>query len=168
MAIVDTMTGQTDMQFSFTLKRAAGGYFGGSDSMNHTFSTGFTDGTGASEAQIFLTGEGTVTFGAAITLSLADSVNPLSTFSAELPTADPEATKIRMLFVKNEDDTNFITLTQGVNALTDFNATVIYPGGAFMWIAPSGGITINDGIDDEITVQADTGDCLAKIAVVYG
>lgn len=169
MAITDTLTGTLNISADFNLARVQAGGMTGQDRLINNYAVGFTNGTGVSQGTCWLTGTGTVTFGAAITLSLADSVNPLSTFSSDVPTADPEALKIRVLIIKNLDATNFIKLDPGVNAWTEITGqTKIQPGGTFVYVAPSGGVVINDGVDDEVTVQADTGDCSAVISIIYG
>ena len=168
MAVTDTLAGTSSFAMNLSLTRAGLPYMTGLDRAIDTNAITWTNGAGANQATCWLQGTGTVTFAAPITLSLADSVNPLSTFSAAVPTADPEGLKIRLITIENEDDTNYITVGQGMAAWTDINTTLIYPKGQWTWTAPSGGITINDGVDDEITVQANVGDCIANIFVLYG
>jgi hypothetical protein len=172
MAITDILSGSIRTIVNFALQRTGEGYMSGTDKLTHTLETVFTDGAGASQATCWLSGNGTVTQAAAITFSLADNVNPLSTFSNAVPSkgADPEGLKIRMMILTNEDDTNYIEIKQGAAAwpLPDFDTTIVYPGGSFVWVAPNGGTVINDGADDELQVQANTADCLAKFIVLYG
>ena len=170
MAITDTLSGSFNALVDFALQRTSDGDFSGVDKLKHTYTHNFTDGAGVDQATCWLTGEGTVTQAAAITCSLADSVNPLSTISNNVPTADPEGLKIKLILITNLDETNFITMSTAGAAwpLTDFGTTIIYPLGTFIWIAPSGGITINDGADDEIQLQANVADCEARIDVLYG
>ena len=170
MAITDNFSGSVSTLVNFALARAADGDFSGVDRMKHTYTHQFTDGAGVDQATIMLTGQGTVTQAGVITCSLADSVNPLSTISNNVPSEDPEGLKIRMLLITNLDTTNFITLSTAGAAwpLTDFGTTIIYPEGIFVWVAPAGGLVINDGADDEIQLQANVADCEARIDVIYG
>ena len=168
MAITDTLRGTLNFTYDFQLARIAGeGDLTGRDTLIGTLTQVFTNGAGANQATCMLSGNGTSTV-APITLSLADSVNPLSTFSDEVPSADPEGLKVRLLIIRNLDDTNFITVTPGGFPIGDIGTNLIYPGGWFIWMAPAGGNVINDGVDDEITLTADTGPCLAEVQVVYG
>ena len=170
MAITDNFSGSITTMINFALSRSVtdGADFSGVDRMKNTYTHNFTNGAGVDQATIMLTGQGTVTQAGAITLSLADSVNPLSTISNNVPSEDPEGLKIRMLLITNLDDTNYIFTAAGVNPLVDITANRIYPGGIFVWVAPAGGDPIADGVDDELTLRADTADCEARIDVIYG
>lgn len=170
MAITDNLSGSISTLLNFALARASDGDFSGVDRMQNTYTRNFTNGAGVDQATCWLTGQGTVTFAAAITCSLADSVNPLSTISNNVPSADPEGLKIKMMLITNLDATNIVTLSSvgAAWSLTDFGTTLIYPLGMLVWVAPGGGITINDGADDEIQLQAAVGDCICRIDVLYG
>ena len=168
MAIGDTLKGDLSFAYTFQLARAAAaGRLAGNDTLIHTMTQSFIDGAGAGAATCFLSGTGTSTV-AAITLSLADFANPLSTFSNEIPTADPDGLKVRLFIIHNLDATNFITVAPGVNAWPDIGTNKIRPGGWFIWMAPAGGSAIVDGASDELTISADTAPCLAEIHAVYG
>ena len=172
MAIADTLAGSLKINLSATLTRINDGDLSGTDSLGHSISKIITNGSSTNQATCWLNEQVTVTTGAT-TISLADSADPFAAIGDEVPTADPEGLKLRLLLIENLDATNFVTLAEGANALADMlggtSPTVkIYPGGVFLWSCPPGGSAINDGADDEITLQADTASCEVKVTALFG
>lgn len=171
MAYSDTLNGDAQAKLNFDLTTAEGRVAG-----NRTLALNllkkFTDGTGSLQATGFFDSTFTATTGG-ITVSLADSADPLGAAGDDTPTEDPEATKLRVLLIENQDATNYVTLARGTNGeasiLSGTTDTVrIDPGGFFLWVSPAGSNAMNDGVDDEIDVQADTASCTVRIAYVFG
>lgn len=173
MAISDTLTATLTTQLTASLLRAQSvGGFSGTDRINVSASQAFTDGTGSGQASGFFSSKFTATTGG-ITISLADSADPLGAAGDDVPTSDPEGLKLRAILIKNNDSTNFVTLSLGTNALTSWLAgtapTVRIPAGGFLAATmPAGLDAMNDGSDDEIKLTADTASCIVEIAYIYG
>ena len=108
-----------------------------------------------------------------VTISLADSVNPLGAASDDVPTADPEGLDLRLLIIENKDDTNFITVGLGSNGVTQWlggtDPTIKIPaGGVLVQTFPQDIGALNDGVDDEIVIKGVTADCVVELSVLYG
>lgn len=171
MAVTDTLKSKFEIKTDITLTRTGGGGHTGLDKLAHDFSDTLTNGSSANQASCWLAGSVSATTGG-ITLSLADSADPLGTAGDEVPTADPEGLQIRLLIVENQDSTNYVTLTKGANGVTCLGTTpgIIIPAkGIFVLYSPIDGLgDINDGSDDEITLTANTAACTCKLSVMYG
>ena len=161
------------MELSGTLARTnTVGTHTGTDQISHSKTQTFTDGSGANQASAWFSSQFDATTGG-ITISLADSADPLGGAGDEVPTADPEGLKIRVVMIENTDDTNYVELSEGTNAITSWlggtTPTVRIPaGGVLLQTFPSGLDAINDGADDEIKITANTDSCTVKISVIYG
>lgn len=169
MAITDTLKSTLDIKTDATLTRTGGGGHTGLDKLTHNFLDELTDGSGANQASCWLSSTVTATT-AGITVSLADSADPLGAAGDDVPTADPEGMDVRLLIVENQDDTNFVTLAPGATyGVTFLGSTKIPAGGIFVLYSPIDGLgAVNDGVNDEITLTADTASCSVKISVIYG
>jgi hypothetical protein len=174
MAITDTLSGSIFAKFDLALARAQSvGGFSGKDTIVVSKNQSFTDGTGTNQATGFFSSTFTAATGAGTTISLADSADPLGASGDDVPTSDPEGTKLRGILIINNDDTNFITVKRGLNGETSIltggtDSIKISAGGFFAWTSPAGIDAMNDGVDDELTIIADTANCQVSIAYVYG
>lgn len=174
MALVDTLSGKVTMDNSVTLDRTSGtaGNVNGADLLSHKLIQSLTNGSGTNQASGFFAATFTATTGG-ITISLADSADPLGAAGDDIPSSDPEGLKLRAIMVENQDSTNFISFKQGTNGEPSVitgstDAIKISAGGAFIWTSPAGITAMSDGVDDEILIQADTASVTVKISYVYG
>jgi len=172
MAITDTLNATMKVELTGTLDRTNTAGYTGKDVLSHTKTQTFTNGSGANQASIWLNSSFTATTGG-ITISLADSADPLGAAGDDAPTADPEGLKIRAIVIENQDATNYVELAEGTNAITSWlggtTPTVRIPaGGVLAQTFPSGLDALNDGADDEIKITADTASCTVKISVLFG
>jgi len=171
MALTDTLKSTFEIITDATLTRTGGGGHTGTDKLAHNFSDELTDGSSANQASCWLSATFTATTGG-ITISLADSDDPLGAAGDDVPTADPEGLDVRLLVVENQDTTNYVSLSKGTNGVDWFGTTPsikIPAGGIFVLYSPIDGLgAINDGSDDEIKVTANTASCSVKISVLYG
>ena len=167
----DTLSGSVSIIENLTLAVAGDGNDSGTDRLNSTSTTTFTDGAGAGQASCWLSS----TFDVAVAgsphqISLADDANPLGALATTVPTADPEGLKLRMLVIKNNDAANTLTLLPGagfpVTLITGNH--LIYPGGTLTLLFPDGSHALNDGADDEIGLTAAGGTISVTMDVLYG
>ena len=173
MAMADTLQGTIELEWAINLIRAQSvGGVTGKDELRITKEPELTDGTGTNQATGWFSTGIDVTTGAT-TISLADSADPTGALGDDVPTSDPEGLKLRAICLINTDDTNYVTVGLGANALTSWLAgtgpTVRIPAGGFLCATfPAGLDTMNDGADDEITLQADTATCRVELAYLFG
>lgn len=171
MAISDTLIGTVEGKIRVNLSRSTTNLKGDDIiSFNHVLS--LTDGSGANQATGGFTASFTATTGG-ITISLADSADPLGAAGDDVPTSDPEGLKLRAIMLVNEDNTNYVEVSKGSNTLTSWlggtSPTVRIPaGGMLLATFPSGLDAMNDGVDDELTVTANIASCTVKIIYLYG
>jgi len=120
MAKTDSLSGDISIITNLKLTTAISTMLSSYPTLGHSKVYSFTDGTGTNQAEGFLTGSITVTTGG-ITLSLADSADPLGTGGDDVPENgyDPEGKKIKALLIENTDSTNYVTLGKGTNPPTD-------------------------------------------------
>ncbi len=171
MTLTDTLKGTVTAEIDVDVTRVISGVLAGKDNYKLSKIVTLSDGSASGQATIALTGTVAATTGG-ITLSLADSVDPLSTGGDDVPSADPEGATIRAILIVNKDTANYVTLGLGTNAITAWIAgttpTVrILAGAAFLQTFPAGGIVINDGVDDEIKLTGDTATVNCNILVLY-
>ena len=173
MAITDTLDAKLKVSLTGTLARAMGsGGHTGTDVLEHEKTQTFSNGSGANQASGWFSTLITVTTGST-TISLADSADPTGALGSDTPSADPEGLKLRAIVIENQDDTNYVTLGTGSNAITSWlggsSPTVRIPaGGVLAATFPSGLDAMNDGADDEITLQANTASCVVKFSYLFG
>jgi len=144
----------------------------GTDKITHKKTQSYTDGSSADQASGWFSTLITVTTGST-TISLADSADPTGALGSDVPSGDPEGLKLRAIVIENQDDTNYVTLGLGSNALTSWLAgtspTVRIPaGGILAATMPAGLDAMNDTSDDEITLQANTASCNVKLSYLFG
>jgi hypothetical protein len=81
--------------------------------------------------------------------------------------------KLKMLYIRNEDATNSITITRKTgNPLPIFNADAdaltIQPGGTFFLDIPNGTAALTTGTNDGLTIAVSGGSPNATVVAVYG
>ncbi len=167
MALTDTLKGTVTAEIDVDVTRIISGVLSGKDNYKRSKIVTLSDGTASEQANIALTGTVAATTGG-ITLSLADSVGPLSTGGDDVPSADPEGATIRAILIINKDTANYVTLAPGSNPVADITGNNIIPaGGAYLKIMPAGYNVINDGVDDEIKLTANTATVNCDVLVLY-
>jgi len=173
MAITDVLSGKVRLEITADLDRTnTTGSHVGTDKMSHVITENIADGTTADKATVWFSSQFTATTGG-ITISLADSADPLGAAGDEVPTADPEGLKMKLIVVENIDATNYVNLTVGTNGVSNWltGTTPVLRIPSTGWVAhylPAGIDALNDGVDDEIKITADTASCLVNISVLYG
>lgn len=173
MAQADALTALIRAEIRCSLARSQGvGDFSGLDKYDHLVAQTVANGSGDGQASGAFASEFTVTTGG-ITVSLADSVDPLGAAGDDVPSSDPEALKLRAILVENRDSTNFITIAPGSNGLTLWiagtNPTLrVPPGGLQLATFPNGLDPMNDGSDDELLFTADTASVVIRLTYIYG
>ena len=174
MAKTDTLSGDISIRTDLKLTTAIGSLMTSFPraTLGKIFS--FTDGTGTSQAEGWLTGVNTVTTDG-ITWSLADSVDPFGAGGDDVPENgyDPEGKKIKAILILNNDSTNYVTLGLGAHPPTDILAGTtpthrIAAGSFYLYVNPKGTAAIEDGVNDELSLTANTATCSCEALVVYG
>ena len=171
MAIADTLNGTIVAKIVSKLSRA-GGNTTGKDTLSHNKDQVLTDGSSTNQASGQFGTTFTATTGG-ITISLADSADPLGAAGDDVPSSDPEGLKLRALMIENKDAINFIEVKQGANGevsmLTGSTDSIkISAGGVLLWTTPAGINAMNDGVDDELLITADSASVSTKITYIYG
>lgn len=171
MAYADTFSGELEVRFTPKIT-TTDGLIEGEKSASHKILKRFTDGTGSGAAQGLFSETFTATTGG-ITVSMADSADPLDAAGDDVPTMDPEGLKLRAILIENLDTTNYVRVKSGtngdINILTGGTDSInITAGGFFLWHSPAGIQAMNDGTDDEITVTANTASCSVKLTYIFG
>lgn len=171
MAYADTLTATITAGINASLSTTEGGISGSRNAV-HELSKKLVDGTSSGQATGFFSDSFTATTGG-ITLSMADSADPLGAAGDDAPTEDPEGLKLRAMLIENQDATNFVSVKAGANADTNIfsgstDSVKITAGGMFLWTSPAGVSAMNDGVDDELLITADTASCTVKITYIFG
>lgn len=171
MAITDTLSGTVKAELAVNLARVSGNYTG-KDTLSHTKTMTLTDGTSTNQASGWFGTSFTATTGG-ITISLADSADPLGAAGDDVPTSDPEGLKLRAIMIENLDTTNYVTLSLGTSAVTSWlggtSPTVrIIAGGFLLQTFPAGLDALNDGSDDELKLTANSASVTVKISYLFG
>jgi len=171
MALTDTLSGDLKALIELKLRRTGGGGHTGVDVLSRKPAISLTDGTGSNQAIGWFSSTFTATT-SGVTISLADSSDPLGAAGDDAPTCDPEGTDLRLLMIENLDDTNYITIEKGTNGVSFLGTTPgikVPPGGVFFLMAGEDGLgPLNDGSNDEIKITANTADCSVAIDYVFG
>lgn len=172
MAYTDTLTADIEVRVVPKIT-TTDGKIEGVKQATHKILKRLTDGASSGQAVGFFSETFTSTT-AAITLSLADSADPLSTAGDDVPTSDPEGLKLRLVLFENLDDTNYVTLksTASTGETSIFSGTTdsikITAGGIFLWTSPAGASAMNDGVDDEFDIQANSASCSVRLTYIFG
>ena len=151
------------------------GGLSGSNNADHEITKGMTDGTGNNQGTGAFSAEFEATTGG-VTISLADSVDPLGGQGDDTPTdTDPEGTKLKAVLIENKEDAggNFVKVKRGTNGETSIldgstDSIRINAGGFFLWYAPDGVSAMNDGTDDELLFTSSTANVTVKLTYIYG
>ena len=176
MALADTLTALVRGEIRSSLNRSQTlGDFSGQDKYDHLVAQTVANGSGVSQASGAFASEFTVTTGG-ITVSLANSTDPLGAAGDDVPSSDPEGLKLRAILVENRDPAatgNFITVAPGSNGLTSWiggtTPTVrVPPGGLLLATMPDGLDAMNDGVDDELLFTADTASVVTRLTYLFG
>jgi len=173
MALTDSLSATIIASVDLAVNRSQSlGSFSGKDKAKVIHKNVFSDGSGTDQATGFFSSQFTATTGG-ITISLADSADPLGAAGDDVPTSDPEGLKLRAILITNEDSTNYVTLVPGTNAITSWfgagtHTLRIPAGGVLLATFPAGLDALNDGVDDEIKITADTASVTVNIAYMFG
>ena len=173
MTKTDTLSGIVNVSAKIDLANAISGILSGTDTYEHSVSKSITDGTGSNQSTGVCGGSVTATTGG-VTLSLADSADPFGTGGNDVPSEDPEGKKLHLLVIENQDSTNYVTVGLGANPLAGFLAGTtptarIDAGGFLVAYWPAGNSSaMHDGVDDEITVTANSASVILKIFYMFG
>ena len=170
MTITDELTGRIKLKINSNLVKAQDtGGVTGEDYLAISEILSISDGSSSDEATGWFSSEFAATTGG-ITVSLADSADPLGGAGDNYPTSDPEGTKLKAIYIKNEDSTNYITLGLGSNPIANWLGTTIrIPAGSiFFQYLPAGIDALNDGVDDELLFTADTASCDVTLMYMFG
>jgi hypothetical protein len=171
MTYTDILTGTITGDVNVSISTNEGNIEGDKRAV-HSIVKRLTDGTSSNQATGFFSSSFTATTGG-ITVSLADSVDPLGAAGDDTPTIDPEGLKLRALLIENQDTTNFISVKRGTNGETSMlsggtDSIKITAGGMLLWVSPAGVSAMNDGSDDELLITANSASCTVKITYVFG
>lgn len=171
MAYADTLTAEIVANLIPKITTVEG-HIDGERQATHKITKNLVDGSSSGQATGFFSEVFTATTGG-ITISLADSVDPLGTAGDDTPTMDPEGLKLRAILIENQDTTNYVRVKSGtngdINVLTGGTDSInITAGGMFLWHSPAGVNAMSDGVDDEIVVTANTASCSVKITYIFG
>lgn len=171
MAMTDTLAGFIEANMQIGLDRSQQ-QISGKDVLSHKITKSISDGSSSNQATGFFGSVFTATTGG-ITISLADSADPLGAAGDDVPSMDPEGLKLRAIMIQNLDDTNFVDVGLGTNALTSWltgtTPEIRVPAGGFILATmPAGLDAMNDGADDEITVTANSDSCQVRISYLFG
>lgn len=176
MALQDSLSAIIRAEIRSSLSRIQDvGEFSGLDRYDHLAAQALTNGSGARQALGAFTSQLTVTIGG-VTISLADFADPLGAAGDDQPSSDPEGTRLRAIQFENLDDPvtgNFFRIAPGANGLTSWlegtSPTLRVPaGGVQLASFPNGLDIMNDGVDDELLLTADTADVLARLTYLFG
>ena len=173
MAYADTLSGDIEIRIHPKIVTTEGNINGIRDALFKAI-VRLSDGSGSGAATGFFMTAATITTGG-VTLSLADSADPLGAAGDDTPTMDPEGLKLKCIAIKNKDTTNYVTVkrattTGDANIFSGSTDTMrIDPnGGFFIWYSPAGSNAMSDGVDDELTLTADTASCSCDILYIFG
>jgi len=177
MALADALTALVRGEIRSSLSRSQSlGDFSGQDKYDHLVAQTIANGASGGQATGAFASQFNVTTGG-ITVSLANSTDPLGAAGDDVPSSDPEGLKLRAILVENRDPTdgtgNFITIAPGSNGLTSWIAgttpTVRVPaGGMILCSFPEGLDPMNDGVDDELLFTADTATVACRLTFLFG
>ena len=172
MALSDTLLGTVESKIDIRFARTNSNSLDGEDVIAFNKVLSLTNGSGSNQASGGFSSSFTATTGG-ISISLADSADPLGAAGDDVPTSSPEGLKLKAIFIENQDATNFVRVKGGVNADTNIltgstDSINITAGGFFLWTSPAGVSAMNDGVDDELLITANSASCTVKIIYLYG
>lgn len=171
MALTDTLSGEILALLAPRIATIEGG-IDGERLASHKKQVTLADGSSTNQATGFFSSTFTATTGG-ITISLADSDDPLGAAGDDTPTSDPEGLKLRAIMIENKDDTNYIKIEQGPNGLTNWltasgDILQVPAGGVVLATFPAGLDALTDGTDDELKISANSASVSVKISYLFG
>ena len=171
MAFTDTLVANITAELNPSTTTTEGN-ISGNRLAPHSVKRRLVDGSSSGQATGFFSSTFAATTGG-ITVSLADSADPLGAAGDDAPTSDPEGLKLRAILVENQDTTNFVLVKRGANGETSIlsgatDAIKLVAGAIFMWTSPAGDSAMNDGSDDELLFTADTASVNIKLSYIFG
>lgn len=171
MALTDSLSGSIKATIDIKLARTGEAGHTGVDSLTREPTLSLTDGSGADQATGFFSEEFTFTTGG-ITISMGEDATPIAGGGIN-PTEDPDGKDLRVLLIENTDDTNYVTVTTGTNALSGWigaTDTIDIPAGGFLLaVFPIDKITLDaTGNADEIKITANTASCVCRVTYIFG
>src|SRR3990167_10954476 len=114
MTLSDNLAGEVVAKIQARVTTTEGNQGGVVDAV-HSLTKSITDGSGSAAATGIFSSSFTATTGG-VTISLADSDDPLGGAGSDTPTdTDPEGTKLKAILIENKDATNFVTVKKGTN-----------------------------------------------------
>jgi len=172
MAMTDVLSGTCKAEIDIRLARTGGEGHTGVDSLSEGSTLALTDGSSSNQATGFFSAQFTATTDG-ITIGLGDVSDPLGAAGDDAPTEDPDGKDLRAILIENLDDTNYITVSTGTNALAGWlvatDEIVIRAGGVLFQTFPVDGVTIDEtGSADEIKITANTASCAVQLTYVFG
>ena len=171
MALTDSLSGTVKAEIDIDLARTGEGGHTGVDKLGKKLTLSLTDGSSSNQATGFFSESFAMTTGG-ITISLGEATTPIAGADCN-PTEDPDGKDLRAILIHNEDDTNYVTVTTGTNALSGWlGATdeIIIPAGGFLLATfPIDQVTLDaTGDADEIKITADTASCTCLVSYIFG
>jgi len=172
MALTDSLSGKIKGEIDVDLVRTGEGGHTGVDKLSKKLSLALTDGTSSNQATGFFSETFAMTTGG-ITISLGEATTPIAGGDIN-PTEDPDGKDLRAILIHNEDDTNFVKVGLGTNALTGWLAGTtptieIEADGWLLQTFPVDQCTLDaTGNADEIKITADTASCTCLVAYIFG
>ena len=171
IVLTDVLTTRLIARINAKVTTTEGGQEGNVDA-DHEITKSLTDGSGSGKATGFFSSTFVATTGG-VTISLADSDDPLGSAGSNTPTSDPEGLKLRAVLIENEDSTNFVKVKQGANGESSIidgstDSIRIDAGGLFLWTSPAGISAMTDGTDDELLFTSSTANVTVKLTYIFG
>ena len=172
MAMTDTLSGDITGEIRLALARTDGTGYTGTDRLARKLSLALTDGATAKKATGWFSASFTSTTGG-ITVAMGDASDPLGAAGDDVPSESPDGKDLRVILIENQDTTNFVTVSTGINALAGWigatDTIAIPPEGFLLQTFPSDKVTLNGtGNADEIKVTANTASCTVVLSYVFG
>ena len=172
MALTDSLSGKIKGELDIDLVRTGEGGHTGVDKLAKKVSLALTDGDSSNQATGFFSETFAMTTGG-ITISLGEATTPIAGADSN-PTEDPDGKDLRAILIHNEDDTNYVSIGLGTNALAGWlggtTPTVrLEAGGFLLQTFPVDQVTLDaTGDADEIKITAETGTCTCLVAYIFG
>src|SRR3990167_2453846 len=136
MTLSDNLAGEVVAKIQARVTTTEGNQGGVVDAV-HSLTKSITDGSGSAAATGIFSSSFTATTGG-VTISLADSDDPLGGAGSDTPTTDPEGLKLKAILIENQDATNFVSVKKGTNGEASIlsgstDSIKIDPGGCVLW-----------------------------------
>ena len=170
MTYADVLSGEVYINVNPKITTSEGSVLG-EESVSHKIIKNLTDGSGSNAATGFFSSSLTVTTGG-VTISLANA-DPFGAAGDDAPTMSAEGLKLKCILFENQDTTNYVSVKKGTLGEASVfsggtDSVVITAGGFVLWYSPAGVSAMNDGVDDEFLLTANTSSCVCRITYVFG